>query len=62
MEVAQSRARELGEEHGVKIVTLPLQELAAKRQEMMAHQDQVARLSRISPEMLAAVSADNGAG
>jgi C4-dicarboxylate-binding protein DctP len=62
MEVAQSRARELVEEHGVKIVTLPLQELAAKRQEMMAHQDQVARLSRISPEMLAAVSADNGAG
>jgi hypothetical protein len=52
----------LVEQHGVKIVTPPPEELAAKRQEMMAVQEHVARLSRISSEMLAAVSADSGAG
>jgi TRAP-type C4-dicarboxylate transport system substrate-binding protein len=62
MEAAQSRARELVEQHGIKIVTLPPEELAAKRQEMMALQDHVAKLSRISSEMLIAVSADSGAG
>jgi TRAP-type C4-dicarboxylate transport system substrate-binding protein len=62
MEAAQSRARELIEQHGIKIVTLPPEELAAKRQEMMVLQDHVAKLSRISSEMLIAVSADSGAG
>jgi C4-dicarboxylate-binding protein DctP len=62
MEAAQSRARESVEQHGVRIVTLPPDELAAKRQEMMALQDHVASLSRISPEMLAAVATNSGAG
>ena len=62
MAAAQSRARALVEEHGVRIVTPSPDELAAMRHEMMAHQDEVARLSRISPEMLSTVSADIAAG
>src|SRR5262249_15675535 len=52
MAAAQTRARALVEEHGVKIVTPSPEELAAMRRDMMAHQDEVAKLSRISPEML----------
>jgi TRAP-type C4-dicarboxylate transport system substrate-binding protein len=62
MESAQSRARSLVGEHGVEIVVPSPDELSAMRKEMMAHQDEVARLSRISSEMLAAVSADIEAG
>ena len=62
MGAAQLRARALVEEHGVKTNRPSPEELTAKRQEMMALQDQVARLSRISPEMLVTVSADITAG
>lgn len=62
MDSAQSRARALVEEHGVKIIAPSPEELSAMRKEMMAHQDEVARLSRISLEMLATVSADVEAG
>jgi TRAP-type C4-dicarboxylate transport system substrate-binding protein len=62
MGVAQSRARQLVEEHGIKIATLSLEALAEKRQEMMEHQDHIATLSRISHEMVVAVSAANTAG
>ena len=62
MGTAQSRARAQVEQHGVRIITPAPGELAAKRQEMMAYQDHVARLSKISPEMLVAVSAHIGAG
>ncbi len=58
MAAAQSRARELAQAHGIRIVVPSAEELAATRQEMMAHQDHVAKLSRISPEMVAAVSAE----
>jgi C4-dicarboxylate-binding protein DctP len=57
MAAAQSRARELVQAHGVDIVVPSAEELAAKRREMMAHQDQVAKLSKISPEVIAAISA-----
>jgi C4-dicarboxylate-binding protein DctP len=62
MEAAQSRARSLVEEHGVRISVPPPEELSAMRREMMAHQDEVAKLSRISPEMLATVTAEIEAG
>ena len=52
MAAAQSRARELVQAHGIKIVVPSPEELAAKRREMMAHQEQVAKLSKISPEMV----------
>ena len=58
MAVAQSRARDLVLSHGIKIVVPPVEELAAKRQEMLAHQDQLATLSRISPEMVAALTSE----
>jgi TRAP-type C4-dicarboxylate transport system substrate-binding protein len=58
MAAAQSSARELVQAHGVDIVVPSAEQLALKRREMMAHQDQVAKLSRISPEMIAAVSAE----
>jgi len=57
MAAAQSRAHELVQAHGIEIVVPPPETLAATRQAMMANQDQVASLSRISPEMVAAVSA-----
>jgi len=57
MAAAQSRARELVQAHGITIVVPPGQDLAAKRREMMSYQDQIAKLSKISPEMVSTVSA-----
>src|SRR6516225_3647043 len=54
MAAAQSRARELVQAHGVAIVVPSAEELAIKRQEMMAYQDQVVKLSKISPVMISA--------
>ena len=58
MAAAQLRARDLLQAHGIKIVVPSAEELAATRREMTASQEQVAKLSKISPEMVAAVSAD----
>jgi TRAP-type C4-dicarboxylate transport system substrate-binding protein len=58
MAAAQSRASELVQAHGINIVVPSPDDLAATRREMIASQGQVARLSNISSEMLAAVSAD----
>jgi C4-dicarboxylate-binding protein DctP len=58
MASAQSHARSLVEEHGISIIAPSPEELAAMREQMITHQDEVARLSRISREMLVAVSAD----
>jgi hypothetical protein len=44
--------------HGITIVTPSADELAAKREAMLAQQDHVATLSKISPDMVAAVSAE----
>jgi TRAP-type C4-dicarboxylate transport system substrate-binding protein len=62
MAAAQSRARDLVHSHRVKIVVPSADDLAAKRQEMLAHQEHLANLSRISPEMVAAVTAELGTG
>jgi TRAP-type C4-dicarboxylate transport system substrate-binding protein len=58
MAAAQSRAREVVQSHGIKIVVPTEEELAAKRRGMLVHQEQLARLSNISPEMVSAVSAE----
>jgi C4-dicarboxylate-binding protein DctP len=58
MAAAQARARDLVQAHGIRIVVPSTEELAAKRQEMMAHQEQVAKLSKISAETASAVSAE----
>src|SRR5215467_1298422 len=47
MAAAQSRARELVQAHGVDIVVPSADDLAIKRREMMTHQEQVAKLSKI---------------
>ena len=57
MAAAQSRARNLVQAHGIKIVVPTAEELAAVRRDMTANQEQVARQSKISPEMVSAVSA-----
>jgi TRAP-type transport system periplasmic protein len=62
MAAAQSRAREQAQAHGIQIVVPSAEELAGMRQGMTANQEQVAKLSKISPEMVAAVSADLAAG
>src|SRR5215831_2872244 len=56
MAAAQSRARDVVQAHGVDIVAPSAEELAIKRQEMMAYQDQVVKLSKISPVMISAIS------
>jgi TRAP-type C4-dicarboxylate transport system substrate-binding protein len=58
MAAAQSRARELVQARGIKIVVPSAAEIAAKRLEMMAQQERVAKLSKISSEMASAVSAE----
>jgi TRAP-type C4-dicarboxylate transport system substrate-binding protein len=62
MATAQLRARELAQAHGITIVTPSAGELSAKRQAMLAQQDHVATLSKISPDMVAAVVAEVAAG
>ena len=58
MAAAQARARDAVQAHGIKIVVASAEELAAIRRDMTANQEQMARLSKISPEMVAAVAAD----
>jgi TRAP-type C4-dicarboxylate transport system substrate-binding protein len=58
MATAQARAREMVQAHGIKIVVPSAEELAAIRRDMTANQEQMAKLSKISPEMVAAVAAD----
>jgi TRAP-type C4-dicarboxylate transport system substrate-binding protein len=58
MAAAQSRARESVQAHGIKIVVPPPEDLATTRRSMMANQEQVAKLSKISPEMVSGVSAE----
>ena len=58
MAAAQSHASELVQAHGIKVVVPPPGDLTAARREMTASQEQIARLSKISSEMLAAVSVD----
>jgi len=58
MAAAQLRARELVQARGIKIVVPSAGEIEAKRLEMMADQERVAKLSKISSEMVSAVSAE----
>jgi hypothetical protein len=53
---AQLRARDVAQAHGIAIVVPSADDLAAKRKAMMEHQSQVATLSKISSEMVSAVS------
>lgn len=62
MAAAQSRARELARAHNISIVEPSPDELEATRRVMTMHQEHVAKLSKISPEMVATVSADLAAG
>lgn len=62
MAAAQTRARDLVLSHGIKIVVPPAEQLAAKRQEMMAQQEHLAILSRITPEMVTALTGEVAAG
>jgi len=62
MAAAQSRARERARAHGIGIVEPSPDELEATRRVMTTHQEHVAKLSKISPEMVATVSADLATG
>jgi TRAP-type C4-dicarboxylate transport system substrate-binding protein len=61
MAAAQARARELVQAHGINIVVPSSGDLTAARRDMLADQDQVAKLSKISPDMVSAVSAEASA-
>jgi TRAP-type C4-dicarboxylate transport system substrate-binding protein len=58
MAAAQARARDAVQAHGITIVVPSAEELSAARRDMTANQEQMAKLSKISPEMVAAVAAD----
>ena len=58
MAAAQSRARETVQAHGINIVVPSAERACGQARDMMAHQNHVAKLSRISPEMVATVSAE----
>jgi TRAP-type C4-dicarboxylate transport system substrate-binding protein len=58
MAAAQARARDGVQSHGITVVVPQAEDLAAKRRAMMAHQEHVAKLSNISPEMVATIAAD----
>jgi len=62
MAAAQSRARELVQVHGISIAEPSPDELEATRRVMTISQDQVAKLSKISPEIVEAISADLAGG
>jgi TRAP-type C4-dicarboxylate transport system substrate-binding protein len=55
MAASQARARDALQAHGIKISVPDADAIAAVRQRMMAEQDAVAKSSKISPEMVAAV-------
>jgi len=54
---AQDRAEAALKARGVKLVTVPAEELAEQRKRMMAEQDQVAREMKISPEITERINA-----
>jgi TRAP-type C4-dicarboxylate transport system substrate-binding protein len=56
MAAAQAHARETIQEHGIAIVVPAPEELDATRQKMIAEQDHIVKQSKISAEMLSAVS------
>jgi len=62
MAAAQSRARETVQVHGISIAEPSPDELEATRRVMTISQDQVAKLSKISPEIVEAISADLAGG
>src|SRR4051812_15277467 len=62
MAAAQARARKLVEQHGITVVEPAPDELEAMRRGMTMQQEQVAKLSKISAEMIAALSSDLAAG
>jgi C4-dicarboxylate-binding protein DctP len=55
MAASQARARDVVQAHGIKISMPGADDVAAVRQRMVAEQDAVAKSSKISPEMVAAV-------
>src|SRR5215471_13277152 len=55
---AQTRAREVMQSHGIAINVPADEDVEATRRRMMADQEQVAKQSKISGEMIAAVSAE----
>src|SRR4051812_19355943 len=58
MAAAQSRAHEIARAHGISIVEPSPDELETTRRVMTIQQDEIARLSKISPDMVATVSTD----
>jgi C4-dicarboxylate-binding protein DctP len=56
----QTKARQTLQEHGIKFVDPAPEEIAEARRKMMAEQDQVARETKVSPEMVKLIMAEIG--
>jgi TRAP-type C4-dicarboxylate transport system substrate-binding protein len=62
MAAAQTRARAILEEHGIRFSDPTAEQTAAERKRMMAEQDQAAREIKVSPEMVKLIMAEAGTG
>jgi C4-dicarboxylate-binding protein DctP len=60
MAAAQTRARALMEEHGIKVVDPSPEQTAAERKEMVPETDELAKQIKISPDIVKAVTAEVG--
>jgi TRAP-type transport system periplasmic protein len=56
MAAAQVRARDAVQAHGIRIVAPSAADVEAARRDMMADQDRLAKLSKISPDVISAVA------
>lgn len=54
---AQDKAEATLKAHGVKVVTVPAEDLAEQRRRMLAEQDQVVREMKMSPELVTRIGA-----
>jgi C4-dicarboxylate-binding protein DctP len=62
MAAAQTKARGILEEHGVKMADPTAEQTAAARKQMLAEQDQLAKDIKVSPEMVKLIMAEVGSG
>jgi C4-dicarboxylate-binding protein DctP len=62
MAAAQTKARGILEEHGVKMADPTAEQTATARKQMLAEQDQLAKDIKVSPEMVKLIMAEVGSG
>jgi C4-dicarboxylate-binding protein DctP len=62
MAAAQTKARAMLEEHGVKFTDPTEEQIATARKSMLPEQDQLAKDIKVSPELVKLIMAEVGSG